>query len=98
MNIKFVNGYAEEWEWAVPETFKKPLETGNIKEGYVFYNNRIAYDETWRTWLMSENPMSLQVQSVSEGQMKVKVTAPNKVRTLTLSICQLIELLSKGSL
>lgn len=84
MEINFVDGYAEGWAWAVPETFKSPLEIGNIKEGYAFYNSRIAYDEKWLTWLQSENPVSIQVKSVIDGIVIVEVYVPNEKKTAVI--------------
>lgn len=104
MEINFVDGYAEGWAWAVPKTFKDPLETGKIKDGYVFYNSRKAYGfKTWSEWLKSENPVSIQVKSVIDGIIIVEVYVPNEKKTAvimkkttTFTHQGLIELLRTG--
>ncbi|MCH6258647.1 hypothetical protein MLD52_18950 [Puniceicoccaceae bacterium K14] len=78
-NIEFKNGFAEGFEFALPECFRDPLNRKNFSVGDVFYDNRSAYDSTWGEALKSFT-VCLQIQQSFPSFIKFSIQKPNKER------------------
>ena len=47
-DLKFNDGYAEAFAFAIPTCFKDSLARRTFSVGDVFYDNRAAYELIWR--------------------------------------------------
>lgn len=102
MEIKFENGFAQGFAFAVPDCFRNALKTGQFSEGDILYCEKTAYEKVWSEAL-KDLEYSIEVCSVSSDQVKYRVLIPNLDRsklelkeTSEASTEDFIELLRSG--
>lgn len=102
MNLVFENGYAEGFQFALPESFRDPLTRKRFSVGDVFYDTRTAYELTWGEALKSIT-VCLQIQQSLPNSIRFSVLKPNKERkaletteTRSVDVDGFIEILKSG--
>ncbi|WP_269537634.1 hypothetical protein [Cerasicoccus fimbriatus] len=74
--ISFKDGYADGYEFAIPENFKESLTREKFSVGDVFYNDRSAYESPWNEALRKFT-VCLQVVQSLPNSIRFKVLRPN---------------------
>ena len=80
MEIKFENGFAEGFEFAVPDCFKNALNNGQFSEGDRLYSQKSAYEKVWSEAL-KDLEYSIEVCGVASNQVKYRLLIPSLDRS-----------------